>query len=86
LAPRGDEEGRSASGRPDSCGGEETATREGVLDGLPVGTERRNEKMGVGSMARGKGGRGGGGSGHSATAREWRAHAAVGGVAHEQGN
>jgi hypothetical protein len=69
-------------GWPESRGGEETVKKGGrVLDGLPVGAERRKEKMGVDSVARGKGGRGG--SGRLATARERRTLAAVGGVAHE---
>jgi hypothetical protein len=47
-------------GWPESRGGEETVKKGGrVLDGLPVGAERRKEKMGVDSVARGKGGRGG---------------------------
>jgi hypothetical protein len=48
LAPGGGEEGMGASGRLDSRGGGETVKKGGgVLNGLPVGAERRKGKMGL---------------------------------------
>jgi hypothetical protein len=60
LAPGGDEEGRSASGQPDSLGGEETTKGGGGCSvGFLSGQRGERGKWVSGQRRVGKGGRGG---------------------------